>query len=245
MMARLPIPPTFANVVLVDQETGSVQFNPIWLRWFIDYANALDSVIATVVSISSSATAWVGDNGGGDGEGGDGGFLLGPPGPSGAVGPMGPMLLAEEGEQGEQGFSIQGPPGTAGLMAPPIFLPLEEATEETIFFAPPSNYRALLDPARALDTTYTNTSVTSLLVMATVKCAITAAGGNAYVQALMDTATPPTTPASGLVGIETGLNGENNSFQIVFIVNPGGTYYLQSSATNGTVTLGDWYEFPL
>ena len=76
----------------------------------------------------------------------------------------------------------------------------------------------------------------------TVRCAVTLAGGNAYVQAKMDTATPPTVAASGLVGIQAGLLGEDNSFQLVFSVNPGGTYIVTSSATNGTVTLGTWFE---
>ena len=78
-----------------------------------------------------------------------------------------------------------------------------------------------------------------------MRCAVTLAGGNAYVQAKMDTATPPTVIASGLIGIEAGLLGEDNSFQVSFLANPGGTYILVSSATNGTVTLGAWFEMTL
>lgn len=31
-------PPTYAEVVLVDERTGKSRFNPIWLKWFIDIA---------------------------------------------------------------------------------------------------------------------------------------------------------------------------------------------------------------
>ena len=105
--------------------------------------------------------------------------------------------------------------------------------------------RTATTPTRALNTTYTNASTSTLLVQATVRCAVTLAGGNAYVQAKMDTATPPTVIASGLVGIQAGLLGEDNSFQVSFLANPGGTYILVSSATNGTVTLGAWFEMTL
>lgn len=95
--------------------------------------------------------------------------------------------------------------------------------------------------SRAKDTVYAN-GVKPLLVLATFRCAITAGGGNAYVQAKSDGLSTPTTVASGKVGIEAGLNGEDNNFQIAFFVNPGANYSIASSATNGTVTLGKWIE---
>jgi hypothetical protein len=144
----------------------------------------------------------------------------GPMGPPGLQGPMGPMGISIPGMDGEDG-------------------------EAGIFMFAPSPYRTPLDATRALNTTYTNTSAEPLLVMATVRCAITVAAGNAYVQAKMDTATPPTVAASGIIGIQAGLLGEDNSFQVAFIVNPGGTYILISTTTNGTATLGKWFEFPL
>jgi hypothetical protein len=147
----------------------------------------------------------------------------------GEPGPMGPQGRA--GDSGAQGYSIPGEQGEEG--------------EPGMFMFAPTPYRTPLAATRALNTTYTNVSASSLLVMATVRCAITVAAGNAYVQAKMDTATPPTVAASGLVGIEAGLLGEDNSFQVAFVVNPGGTYIISSTTTNGTVTLGRWMEFPL
>lgn len=113
------------------------------------------------------------------------------------------------------------------------------AARKTIAFIPTQTD---VTGSRALNTTYTNTGNRSITVNATVRCAITVAGGNAYVQGKSDTATPPTVIASGLVGIQAGLLNEDNSFQCCFTVAPGKTYILSSSATNGTVTLGNWFE---
>ena len=100
--------------------------------------------------------------------------------------------------------------------------------------------------SRALNTTYTNPSPDrSLLVMATVRCAITVAAGNAYVQGKADTSTPPTTVASGIVGIQAGLLNEDNTFQICFVVSQGMNYRIDSAVTNGTVILGTWFEINL
>lgn len=96
---------------------------------------------------------------------------------------------------------------------------------------------------RNLDVTYTNTDLTRTLEVAvTVRCAITVAGGNAYVQGFSDDATPPVTAASGIVGIQAGLLNEDNSLQLVFKVYPGKKYIITTSATNGTVTKGGWFE---
>src|SRR4030067_298173 len=100
--------------------------------------------------------------------------------------------------------------------------------------------------SRALNTTYTNPSPDrSLLVMATVRCAITVAAGNAYVQGKVDTSTPPTTVASGIVGIHAGVLNEDNTFQICFVVSQGMNYRIDSAVTNGTVILGTWFEINL
>ena len=37
-MPNFTPPPTYADPVLVDEETGRGQFNPIWLKWFLDLA---------------------------------------------------------------------------------------------------------------------------------------------------------------------------------------------------------------
>ena len=102
--------------------------------------------------------------------------------------------------------------------------------------------------SRALNTTYINPhSDKSLLVSVTVRCAITLAAGTAYVQAKADTSGPPTTNVSGIIGIESGLLNEDNTFQLIFAV-PAGTnqnYRVDSTASNGTVTLGSWFEMTL
>lgn len=41
-MATLQPPPTYAEVVLVDEKTQKGRFNPIWLKWFVDLAEILD-----------------------------------------------------------------------------------------------------------------------------------------------------------------------------------------------------------
>lgn len=99
--------------------------------------------------------------------------------------------------------------------------------------------------SRALNTTYTNTNQHSVLVLVTLRCAITLAAGNAYVQAKSDSASPPTTVASGVVGIEAGLLNEDNTFQLTFVAEAGKNYRVDSTATNGTVTIGKWMEVAL
>jgi hypothetical protein len=80
-----------------------------------------------------------------------------------------------------------------------------------------------------------------------VRCAISVAAGTAYVQAKADTSAPPTTIASGRIGIEAGLVNEDNTFQVFFVVPAGATqnYRLDSTAVNGTVTLASWFEYLL
>lgn len=41
MAGNFPSPPTFANPVTVNEATGESGFNPIWLRWFLDFAQLL------------------------------------------------------------------------------------------------------------------------------------------------------------------------------------------------------------
>jgi hypothetical protein len=96
--------------------------------------------------------------------------------------------------------------------------------------------------SRALNTTYTAPATRSIMVLATVRCAISLAGGNATAQGKSDGSTPPTTVASGIVGIEAGLLGEDNSYQLSFVVAAGQKYRIDSAATNGTVVLGKWFE---
>lgn len=97
-------------------------------------------------------------------------------------------------------------------------------------------------PARALNTTYAAPATRSIMVMATVRCATSAGAGTAYAQAKSDGAAPPATIASGIVGIQAGLAGEDNSFQLCFTVAAGANYRIDTTASSGTVTLGSWHE---
>lgn len=46
-MAQYEPPPTYADPVIVDEKSGKSQFNPIWLKWFVDFAQVLTQVGAT------------------------------------------------------------------------------------------------------------------------------------------------------------------------------------------------------
>lgn len=47
MATQFPAPPTYAEVVLIDQETKKFQFNPIWLRFFLDLVAILNGSAGT------------------------------------------------------------------------------------------------------------------------------------------------------------------------------------------------------
>lgn len=42
-MTQFSPPPTYAEPVIVNERTGKFQFNPIWLKWFIDIAAFVSS----------------------------------------------------------------------------------------------------------------------------------------------------------------------------------------------------------
>ena len=96
--------------------------------------------------------------------------------------------------------------------------------------------------SRALATTYASGGTSSLLCMVTVRCAITLVNGSAWVQAKADTSSPPTTVASGIVGIQNGLLNEDNSYICVFAVGTSLNYRVDTTNANGTTTLGNWFE---
>ena len=62
MTTQYSPPPTYAEVVLVDETTGRSRFNPIWLKWFLDLAQQLGAAgaggggLGTVKSVSVVAT---------------------------------------------------------------------------------------------------------------------------------------------------------------------------------------------
>lgn len=141
-----------------------------------------------------------------------------------------------------------------GVLKYPLDFKTKSAIEQTQFNelnasviksgSPTNNGWSDMSSSRAKDTVYSN-GVFPILVVATFRCVISVAGGNAYVQAKSDGLTTPTTVASGKIGIEAGLLGEDNSYQIVFMVKPGANYSIASAVTNGTVTLGKWIEIVL
>lgn len=49
-MADIQPPPTYAEPVLIDEQTGRAKFNPIWLKWFIDLAQTLNESGGTALS---------------------------------------------------------------------------------------------------------------------------------------------------------------------------------------------------
>lgn len=165
------------------------------------------------------------------------------PGPMGRPGDAGVSIRGLDGEDGEDGAMAVGSIGPAGPMAPLTPGADGEDGEPGMMFLQVSNYRASVDQtaSRALNTTYTNSSTLPMLVGVTVRCAVTLAGGNAFIQG----ASPVGTAASGQVGIEAGLLGEDNTFQLSFVVGPGEGYRVNTSTTNGTATMGSWFEFPL
>lgn len=137
------------------------------------------------------------------------------------------------------GYALESTKGVANGIAT-----LDEAGKVPLAQLP--NYaQTNVTGSRALNTTYTNSGTRSIIVNATARCVVSVAGGNATVQGKSDTATPPTTITSGLVGIQSGLLGEDNTHQISFVVAPGANYRIDSAVTDGAVTLGSWFEVSL
>ena len=99
--------------------------------------------------------------------------------------------------------------------------------------------------SRALATTYANGGTSALLCMVSVRCAITLAAGSAWVQAVADNAGPPTAIASGIIGIQNGLLSEDNSFLCMFVVGTSLNYRVDTINSNGSTTLGSWFEVQL
>ena len=55
-MATFEPPPTYAEVVVVDDKTQKGRFNPIWLKWFLKLVTVLTNSGATSGSIQHNAT---------------------------------------------------------------------------------------------------------------------------------------------------------------------------------------------
>lgn len=52
-MSDFQPPPTYALPILVDERSGKAQFNPIWLKWFVDLAAVLNAAGGTSINHNS------------------------------------------------------------------------------------------------------------------------------------------------------------------------------------------------
>lgn len=43
MASTFQPPPTYASPILVDERTKTAQFNPIWLKWFLDLVGVINN----------------------------------------------------------------------------------------------------------------------------------------------------------------------------------------------------------
>jgi len=144
-----------------------------------------------------------------------------------------PMTIARDGISG-QGLGIGAI--NDGIQNPILYDISKRVNKETI----PTDQTA----SRAIDgTVYTNTASSNLFVTVSARCIIDTAADVANIQAFSDTAADPATAASGIVGIEGGLLGEDVSVQFSFIVRPYQKYKVVTTISAGcSATLGKWFE---
>jgi len=111
-MPLIQPPPTYALPILVDEKTGQAAFNPIWLKWFIDFTGIINAAGGTSLADIINQTSPVLSLGGSaDSGGSDDGMTI--PGPQGLQGIQG--LKGDTGSQGPKGDQgIQGPQGVQG-----------------------------------------------------------------------------------------------------------------------------------
>lgn len=56
-MAAFQPPPTYADPVVVDEKTKKGKFNPIWLKWFLDLVNFINSSGGGGGAVSHNSTS--------------------------------------------------------------------------------------------------------------------------------------------------------------------------------------------
>jgi len=56
-MSTFEPPPTYAEVVIVDDKTQKGRFNPIWLKWFLKLVTVLNNSGAASGSVNHNATS--------------------------------------------------------------------------------------------------------------------------------------------------------------------------------------------
>lgn len=54
-----PPPPTYAEPTIVDPRSGKAQFNPIWLKWFLDFAQVLSATGAASGNVNHNSLAGI------------------------------------------------------------------------------------------------------------------------------------------------------------------------------------------
>ncbi len=94
-----------------------------------------------------------------------------------------------------------------------------------------------LTTSRALGGLYINSNNKSLMIFATARVQVTVLSGTALFYGVTNSS-----QASGQVGIESGLLNEEVTQQLVFIVPSNNNYSVNTSVSNGAVTLRDWRE---
>jgi len=126
-MPLIQPPPTYALPILVDENTGQATFNPIWLKWFIDFTGLINAAGGTsLASIINQATPVLSLGGAVDSDGSDDAMVI--PGPQGLQGPEGARgAPGADGDWGEDGFiGPTGLTGAQGPVGPAVFLDAEQ-----------------------------------------------------------------------------------------------------------------------
>lgn len=57
MATTFPPPPTYADVVLVDEVSKKPRFNPLWLKWFLDVSQFITANGGGTSTINHNSTA--------------------------------------------------------------------------------------------------------------------------------------------------------------------------------------------
>lgn len=102
-------------------------------------------------------------------------------------------------------------------------------------------------PARALDTVYTNSSVRPIIVYGSVDCYVTDGGDTAYIDLKTSSSNPPTVIVQ-TVGVDwrnSSVAGEKKNFHHGFymVVQPSDKYEIVTTVVgSATVTLTAWNE---
>jgi hypothetical protein len=95
---------------------------------------------------------------------------------------------------------------------------------------------------RALGTIYQNTNPSSLEVIVSALCTVTAAG-SAYLQGISDLSSTPSTAVSSYAGIPTTTVTNLAIYGVLsFYVAPNAYYKVATTLSNGTVVLDKWFE---